>query len=94
MICLISSFRVRRYKSRGGIRGVEENTCCMEFEIMYLVCVFPSCLNQGGGGRVALGLLLVTVFLDFSPPPFFFFNDGPELRSGVERGVGLWRRVN
>lgn len=39
---------------------------------MYLVCVFPSCLNQTCGGRVALGLLLVTVsvFLDFSPPPF------------------------
>lgn len=54
------------------IRGVGENKCCMEFEIMHSVCVFPSCLNQRRGGRVALGLLLVTVsvFLDFSPPPF------------------------
>lgn len=69
------SFLLWRYKRRGlrgKIRGVGENKCCMEFEIMYLVCVFPSCLNQAHGGRVALGLLLVTVsvFLDFSPPPF------------------------
>lgn len=69
------SFLLWRYKRRGlrgKIRGVGENKCCMEFEIMYLVCVFPSCLNQTRGGRVALGLLLVTVsvFLDFSPPPF------------------------
>lgn len=94
------SFLWRRYKSRGEIRGVGENKCCMESEIMYLVCVFPSCLNQARGGRAALGLLLVTVsvFLDFSPPPFSFsfsfFSDSPELRSGVERGVGFWRRVN
>lgn len=69
------SFLLWRYKRRGlrgKIRGVGENKCCMEFEIMYLVCVFPSCLNQPCGGCVALGLLLVTVsvFLDFSPPPF------------------------
>lgn len=63
---------IKRRGLRGKIRGVGENKCCTEFEIMYLVCVFPSCLNQTRGGRVAPGLLLVTVsvFLDFFPPPF------------------------
>lgn len=68
----------------------------MEFEIMYLACASPPPLFKSKAwGPPSPGLVAGDSFSVSRPPPFSFFsNDSPEMRSGVERGVGFWRGVN